>query len=175
MADDVYQMTGQNYANDGSFFGAIPALGQGISNWFTGDLDYARNVEFANANYLYSAQEAQKNRDWQEMMSNTQYQRAVKDLEAAGLNPYLAYQQGGAGTPSGSVANASGHSTGSPNGFGQLVSAMLGGLFKLTAQSMANNSDMQRTLIQANNARDIAYHKDDHWLQAQVAREFYRR
>lgn len=38
-------------------------------------------------------------------MSGSSYQRAVKDLAAAGLNPMLAYAHGGASTPSG--ANAS--------------------------------------------------------------------
>lgn len=50
-----------------------------------------------------SAKEAKKNRQWQEQMSNTSYQRATTDLKAAGLNPMLAYSQGGAGTPSGAV------------------------------------------------------------------------
>lgn len=52
----------------------------------------------------HAAEEAQKNRDWQEMMANTQYQRAMADMKKAGLNPILAYQQGGNAVPSGSSA-----------------------------------------------------------------------
>lgn len=47
---------------------------------------------------------AREQREWEERMANTSYQRGTEDLKKAGLNPMLAYSQGGATTPNVSAA-----------------------------------------------------------------------
>ena len=57
------------------------------------------------ATNVASAQEAQKQRDWQERMQNTAWQRQAKDLQKVGLNRILGYTKGQqASTPSGGIA-----------------------------------------------------------------------
>lgn len=57
---------------------------------------------------VFNAWQAKKDRDFQERMSNTAYQRSVADMEKAGINPALMYGQGQApaSTPGGSSATA---------------------------------------------------------------------
>jgi len=82
-------------------------------NWNAGQAQEARdwNATQSGIERTFNAGEAAKNRDFQEQMSNTQYQRATKDMMAAGINPMLAVSQGGAGNVSGSSASTSAPST----------------------------------------------------------------
>lgn len=71
----------------------------------------------ANQNQLnrdFSASENEKARAFNERMSSTQYQRAMKDLEAAGINPNAVFGSGGgASAPTGSAVGASSNSASS--------------------------------------------------------------
>ncbi|AZL82832.1 DNA pilot protein [Apis mellifera associated microvirus 14] len=71
------------------------------------DQNNAFNAEQADLNRIFSADQAAKQMQFQERMANTSYQRAIGDMKAAGLNPMLAYSQGGANTPSGAMGAGS--------------------------------------------------------------------
>lgn len=84
--------------------GIISSLGSGLKSvagpLISGGLGFLGQQSANQANQAM----AQAQMDFQREMSNTSYQRAVADMMAAGLNPMLAYSQGGASTPTGQSA-----------------------------------------------------------------------
>lgn len=107
----AYAYQGQEAAMQGKYnsqsmlkqmgYNTLSAIMQGVYN-------HIENSVAMN----YNSAEALANREWQEHMSNTAYQRAVEDMKKAGLNPILAFANGGASTPGGSAATISGASMG---------------------------------------------------------------
>lgn len=83
----------------------------------------------------WAEQQAQKQMDFQERLSNTAYQRAIADMQKAGLNPALAYQQGGSSSPVGSMAATAATSQTAAitreNNLFKTLNAIIGGVFGL--------------------------------------------
>jgi len=84
--------------------GGILSNNANAENTSAANAQSAENTRYTNEINRATAREQMA---FQREMSNTSYQRGMRDMRAAGLNPMLAYSQGGASQPSGAGFSAS--------------------------------------------------------------------
>ena len=83
----------------------LPAIIGAVGSIASGLIGSQGARQANQAQMRFNEVEASKNRLFQARMSRTAYQRGMKDMKLAGLNPILAGRLGGASSPAGSAAN----------------------------------------------------------------------
>lgn len=157
----------------GAIGGITNAAGQFIAN--------RSNQAINRRNNDFNAQQARLQRDWEERMSNTSYQRAIADMRRAGVNPMLLFSKGvGASTPTGTSATSQ-----SPtpqgnvlSGFGHMAtSAVQLAMLKTNLEKLQADRDLSLAMAKtqqtqsALNAANAANSAQDLENKAQINRQ----
>lgn len=133
----------------GSMVQPAAALGSGLLNYY--------GQKQTNA---ASAQQAQRQMDFQASQTGTSYQRGVADMKAAGLNPMLAYSQGGAASGGGAQGQVGNELGSGANSAWQAASAVQqlrqGAAQTENIQADTENKQQQTTNLESENLYTLA-------------------
>lgn len=150
-----------------SIAGGAIAAGSGIGNTL---INYGANKDLAHDARVFNANEAQKQRNWEQYMASTQYQRAISDMKAAGINPasLSGVNAQPSSVPSGASASSSAPSFSSStfSGLSDIVNSAVKGVFA---------KDRNAAKLLASEVRDNARHgfrmeelQESHDLKSQL-------
>lgn len=108
-ASDMFRLQPSSAKATGDTASLFNSYAQGLLSSTGANIERTEkfNAEQAALNREFQHNEAQIERDWYEAMSNSAYQRAVADMKSAGINPVLAYAQGGAASAATGIASGS--------------------------------------------------------------------
>ena len=95
---------------------------------------------------------ARENRAFQDRQSSTSWRRGVEDLKAAGLNPMLAYSQGGASTSPGSTAHMESELKGVGEGLSKAIEIARAGAM-VDLQKQQKKVGVQQEALTSNSAK----------------------
>lgn len=165
-------------SNDFSNYSSLSQLVPFLGEWLAG-----ANPEVTRQ---WNTMEAQKERDWQTEMSNTAYQRSVADMSAAGINPILAYSQGGATSGVGASATATPSSAGAIAPLIDSVGKLVTGIMEhdrksdkdasdaaLAALKFKDSHSANEAYISANRAHGRLSNARSNLLEAQYKKYWY--
>lgn len=122
--------------------------GSMLGGFLLGGKESDKEISSAQATNLLQMSEAEKDRSWKKMMSDTAHQREVEDLKKAGLNPILSAHGSGASTPSGTMPSLSNPRAGATERKIQLVNMLSQAAFNASAAGkMAAEAELTQSKV----------------------------